>query len=267
MRLGLVELQERDSQDNVLAENVWRLDMPGGVGDLIARVEGNQHYSYLTNHLGHVYGVLDNEGNRITTHAYTPYGEASGDSFSTQPFGFSTKRADFHSGLVYFGYRFYMPHTGRWLNRDPLQEAGGINLYAYVMGDPLGYVDPDGRWSISIKKYSGRGGNLTIGHDPNSGYTWIKVGGGLGLGHGISSNRYDTGDGCTGVRYGAEAGWGVDYKGMGFEGRTVSDGLTVNEDKGNSLFNPQINYEPSEEHSGWNLGGDIGVYLKYGWYF
>ncbi|WP_367990200.1 hypothetical protein AB2S62_16510 [Vibrio sp. NTOU-M3] len=85
VRLGLVELQERDSQDNVLAENAWRLDMPGGVGGLIARVEGNQHYSYLTNHLGHVYGVLDNEGNRITTHAYTPYGEASGDSLSTQP--------------------------------------------------------------------------------------------------------------------------------------------------------------------------------------
>ena len=58
----------------------------------------------------------------------------------------STKRNDFASGLVYFGYRFYMPNLGRWLNRDPLQEAGGINLYAYVMGDPMGYVDPDGRY-------------------------------------------------------------------------------------------------------------------------
>ncbi|KLN63735.1 RHS repeat-associated core domain-containing protein [Vibrio sp. VPAP30] len=36
-----------------------------------------------------------------------------------------------------------MPNLGRWLNRDPLQEQGGINLYAYVDGDPLGYVDPD----------------------------------------------------------------------------------------------------------------------------
>jgi uncharacterized protein RhaS with RHS repeats len=38
-----------------------------------------------------------------------------------------------------------MPNLGRWLNRDPLQEQGGINLYAYVNGDPMGYVDPDGR--------------------------------------------------------------------------------------------------------------------------
>jgi uncharacterized protein RhaS with RHS repeats len=41
-----------------------------------------------------------------------------------------------------------MPNLGRWLNRDPLQEQGGINLYAYVNGDPLGYVDPDGRHPV-----------------------------------------------------------------------------------------------------------------------
>ncbi|ENT6808092.1 polymorphic toxin type 33 domain-containing protein [Vibrio vulnificus] len=41
-----------------------------------------------------------------------------------------------------------MPNFGRWLNRDPLQEQGGINLYAYVNGDPLGYVDPDGRFAV-----------------------------------------------------------------------------------------------------------------------
>ena len=67
-----------------------------------------------------------------------------GSNFSQQPFGYSSKRSDFSSGLVYFGYRFYMPNLGRWLNRDPLQEQGEINLYAYVNGDPMGYVDPDG---------------------------------------------------------------------------------------------------------------------------
>jgi RHS repeat-associated protein len=59
--------------------------------------------------------------------------------------------------LVYFGYRFYVPHLGRWLNRDPLQEAGGINLYAYVNGDPLGYVDPDGRFVFVIPALVGVG--------------------------------------------------------------------------------------------------------------
>lgn len=43
-----------------------------------------------------------------------------------------------------------MPNFGHWLNREPLQEQGGINLYAYVDGDPLGYVDPDGRFAEAM---------------------------------------------------------------------------------------------------------------------
>ncbi|MFA0304051.1 RHS repeat domain-containing protein, partial [Vibrio sp. 10N.222.46.B3] len=100
---------------------------------------------YMTNHLGHVYGVFDQAGERLSQRGYSPYGQVSGDGFTLQPFGMSTKRSDFTSGIVYFGYRFYIPSLGRWLNRDPLQEQGGINLYAYVNGDPLGYVDPDGK--------------------------------------------------------------------------------------------------------------------------
>ncbi|MGD8172247.1 RHS repeat-associated core domain-containing protein [Vibrio sp. TRT 21S02] len=38
-----------------------------------------------------------------------------------------------------------MPNFGRWLNRDPLQKQGGINLHAYINGDPLRYIDPNAR--------------------------------------------------------------------------------------------------------------------------
>jgi uncharacterized protein RhaS with RHS repeats len=41
-------------------------------------------------------------------------------------------------------YRGYNPFTARWLNRDPIEENGGLNLYEYVGGDPIGYIDPDG---------------------------------------------------------------------------------------------------------------------------
>ncbi len=42
-------------------------------------------------------------------------------------------------------YRFYNPETGRWLNRDPIGENGGPNLYGYVGNDPVNKVDPLGR--------------------------------------------------------------------------------------------------------------------------
>jgi len=34
--------------------------------------------------------------------------------------------------LCYYAYRYYDPVTGRWPSRDPIEEAGGINLYGFV---------------------------------------------------------------------------------------------------------------------------------------
>jgi uncharacterized protein RhaS with RHS repeats len=40
--------------------------------------------------------------------------------------------------------RVYDPRTGRWLTRDPIGFAGGVNLYGYVGGKPVGGIDPEG---------------------------------------------------------------------------------------------------------------------------
>ena len=42
------------------------------------------------------------------------------------------------------GYRFYSASTGRWLNRDPIEEAGGVNLYGFIANDWIGSVDAFG---------------------------------------------------------------------------------------------------------------------------
>ncbi len=48
------------------------------------------------------------------------------------------------SGLEFTLNRAYDPVHARWLNRDPIREVGGINLYAYAGGDPMDYTDPLG---------------------------------------------------------------------------------------------------------------------------
>ncbi len=43
--------------------------------------------------------------------------------------------------VMYYGYRFYDPMTGRWPSRDPIGETGGYNLYGFVGNGPTGRVD------------------------------------------------------------------------------------------------------------------------------
>jgi len=43
------------------------------------------------------------------------------------------------------GWSFYNPSTGRWLNRDPIEEKGDLNIYAFVRNEAIQQVDPWGR--------------------------------------------------------------------------------------------------------------------------
>ena len=74
-------------------------------------------------------------------HEYGAFGEplrVGGTAIAADnPFRFSTKYTDVESGLVYYGFRYYSPSLGRFLNRDPIGEMGGTNLYAFVENDPV----------------------------------------------------------------------------------------------------------------------------------
>jgi RHS repeat-associated protein len=60
---------------------------------------------------------------------------------TANPFRFSTKFQDDETGLLYYGYRYYDPGTGRWLTQDPLGEEGGLNKYAFIENQPISGVD------------------------------------------------------------------------------------------------------------------------------
>ncbi len=45
------------------------------------------------------------------------------------------------SFLCYYGYRYYSSELGRWINRDPIAEEGGVNIYAYVSNESINKID------------------------------------------------------------------------------------------------------------------------------
>ena len=102
--------------------------------------------TYLTDLLGSTVALAS--GTSIqTSYGYDPYGVAQTPvgASSTNPFQFTGREKDATSaGLMYYRARYYNPSWGRFVSEDPIGINGGINLYAYVEGNPSGYNDPSG---------------------------------------------------------------------------------------------------------------------------
>jgi len=49
-------------------------------------------------------------------------------------------------------HAFYNPQPGRWLNRDPIGEEGGNNLYAFVANSPISHYDLVGLFLTGCSK-------------------------------------------------------------------------------------------------------------------
>lgn len=125
----------------------------GGVGGLIASTWHNgsskDHFipSYDAN--GNIIAWSDGTGAVIQKQDYDPFGNSvlvenltTAATVAKLPsFGFSTKPRDAATGMYYYGYRYYDPVTGRWPSKDPIEEAGGINLYAFGQNDAINGYD------------------------------------------------------------------------------------------------------------------------------
>ena len=140
---GMDVVQERDRYNNVSAQLV----RDGNIGGILSRTtaEGATFYDYDGN--GNVTLLTDTNGQDVGHYRYDAYGntlEVSGSRAAENPWRFSTK--ELHGGWYNFGYRFYAPDIGRWINRDPITEDGGVNLYGFVENNPIRKTDAYGLW-------------------------------------------------------------------------------------------------------------------------
>jgi RHS repeat-associated protein len=73
--------------------------------------------------------VKASAGTVSASYEYDPFGQtlqATGEYGAQNPVRFSSKYTDPETGLLYYGYRYYNPQTGRWINKDPLLKTQNI---------------------------------------------------------------------------------------------------------------------------------------------
>ncbi|HOR25590.1 MAG TPA: RHS repeat-associated core domain-containing protein, partial [Opitutaceae bacterium] len=134
---------------------LWGPDISGGAGaaGLLAVRQGGLIYYPVYDLHGNVTGYLDASGSVAARYEYNATGQviASSGNASSFAFGHSTQFTDPETGWVYFGLRFYNPKHGRFINRDPIHEQGGLNLYAYCANTGLNAWDILGMrcWEVS----------------------------------------------------------------------------------------------------------------------
>jgi RHS repeat-associated protein len=102
-------------------------------------------YFYTRDHLGSVREMTDSSGAVVASYDYDPWGRSVkifGNADAS--FGYAAYYVHAPSGLLLTVNRVYDPNLGRWFSRDPAGEQGGLNLYAYVNGNPIALSDPEG---------------------------------------------------------------------------------------------------------------------------
>ena len=129
---GYLQIAALDMLDNrdVLRTLLWDPLEPVATRPL-ALVQGASLYCYGMDFNKNVSEVFDAQGTIAAAYDYSPYGAVTGTGSLVQPVQWSGEMHDEELALVYYNYRYYNPKDGRWINRDPIAEEGGWNLYSF----------------------------------------------------------------------------------------------------------------------------------------
>ena len=142
---GYLQIAALDMLDNrnVLRTLLWDPLEPV-VTRPLALVQDASLYCYGVDFNKNVTEVFDKQGTIAAAYDYSPYGAVTGTGSLVQPVQWSGEMHDEEPALAYYNYRFYNPKDGRWINRDPIAEQGGWNLYGFVRNSPYIFNDLNG---------------------------------------------------------------------------------------------------------------------------
>jgi RHS repeat-associated protein len=153
-------LGETDTTGNFTSYYVY------GLGLVSKITPGGQTFFYEYDGLGSTVAIADPSGNVVNKYAYDPYGNLSSTFTETisNPFRYVGQFGvtDEENGLLYMRARYYASTTGRFLNRDPIGLAGGLNMYRYGANNPVRHIDPRGLAVLDGRTVKRLQGNVLV---------------------------------------------------------------------------------------------------------
>jgi RHS repeat-associated protein len=128
---------------------------------------------------GSIVSVTDGSGGLLAITRYDEYGKTQTSGINYGRFLYTGQRYFSSQGIYFYKNRMYDPGAGRFLQPDPIEYGSGMNLYAYVGGDPVNWIDPLG---LAKKCLSGPSGDIVCTGRSGGGGGAGGAGGGAGRG-------------------------------------------------------------------------------------
>lgn len=135
-----VAIEENETHQTI-ASYVWG----SFLDETISMTRSENTYYYTQDALQSVADLMDTSGKVVERYKYLAFGEPLVESSAGNPWFYTGLSYDKKAKLQFNRYRDYDPMMGRFITVDPINIAGGLNLYTYVFNNPLKYSDPDGR--------------------------------------------------------------------------------------------------------------------------
>lgn len=159
---GSIRCEERDAMGDLTSSGKQFFDK----GQANFSGGASLKYFYNMDHLGSIREMTKTMSGITTIQAqygYDPYGQVTKLAGSEDAdFQYAGYYINARSGLNLTRTRTYSPALGRWINRDTIGIAGGLNLYGYVFNVPVANIDPLGLSGyLSIVTGMGTGGSST----------------------------------------------------------------------------------------------------------